>query len=126
MTSPPHQLLVVGVGSIGERHVRCFLATRRVHVSICDTNETHLRTVAERYDIQNSFNGFDQALDHAFAAVVIATPAHLHVPMAIQAAKAGCHLLIEKPLSVNLAGVDELLTVIKETQRNVMVAYVMR
>jgi predicted dehydrogenase len=126
MASSLHQILVVGVGSIGERHVRCFQTTRRAHVSICDANDTQLHSVAERYDIQNAFRGIDEALTNTFDAVVIATPAHLHVPMAIQAAQAGCHLLIEKPLSVDLTGVDELLTVIEATQRNAMVAYVMR
>ena len=86
MTSSLHQILVVGVGSIGERHVRCLQATRRAQVSICDTNDTQLNTIAQRYDIRTAFSDFDEALDHTFAAVVIATPAHLHVPMAIQAA----------------------------------------
>ncbi len=126
MTSSPHQILVVGIGSIGERHVRCFQATRRAQVSICDSDKTQLRAVADRYDIRNAFNGFDEALNNKFDAVVIATPAHLHIPMAIQAAKANCHLLIEKPLSVNLSGVNELLTIITEMQRIAMVAYVMR
>ena len=121
-----YRLLVVGVGSIGERHVRCFQATRRAHVSICDSNEVLLRPVAERYGIPARFDRFDEALHNTFDAAVIATPAHLHVPMAIQAAKTGWHLLIEKPLSVNLVGVDKLLTVINETQTTAMVAYVMR
>jgi predicted dehydrogenase len=118
--------LIVGVGSIGERHVRCFQATQRADVSVCDTNDALLRTIAERYGIQTAFRDFDEALTSPFDAVVIATPAHLHVPMAIQAAQAGCHLLVEKPLGVDFAGVDELLAVLKNTQKQAMLAYVLR
>jgi len=39
---------------------------------------------------------------------VIATPAHLHVPIAIRLAEAGHHLLIEKPLSTGLGEIDRL------------------
>ncbi len=126
MTSSRYRLLIVGLGSIGERHVRCFQTTQRAQLSVCDTNDALLRTVADRYHVQNAFHDFDEALNTTFDAVVIATPAHLHIPMATQAAKAGCHLLIEKPLSVDYAGVDELLTVMEEKRITAMVAYVMR
>ncbi len=122
----PLRLLVVGVGSIGERHVRCFLATGRVQVSVCDTNPVLLKRIAAQYPVDCCFDTLDEALRHAFDAVVIATPAHLHIPMADQAVRSGCHLLIEKPLSVDLAGIEALQSFVAEQQRLVMVAYVMR
>jgi predicted dehydrogenase len=48
------------------------------------------------------------ALAHRPAAVIIATPSSLHLDSALPAARAGCHLLIEKPLSHTLDRVDNL------------------
>ena len=66
------------------------------------------------------------ALEAGYDAVVIATPAHLHIPMAQQAAEAGHHLLIENPLSISLDGVDHLDRTIKERKLIAGVSYVLR
>ena len=44
------QVLIVGVGSIGERQLRCFQATDRTIVSLCEIDSPRRRRVAERYD----------------------------------------------------------------------------
>jgi siroheme synthase (precorrin-2 oxidase/ferrochelatase) len=44
-------VLVIGCGSIGERHVRCFLKTGRATVTAFDLNQDLLDTVTSRYDI---------------------------------------------------------------------------
>ena len=56
-------------------------------------------------------------------AVVIAAPAHLHISMAIRAAEAGCHLLIEKPLSTDISGVEDLKRRVIERRLIVQVGY---
>lgn len=48
------------------------------------------------------------ALDHHPDAVIISNPTSLHLGVAIPAAKAGCHLLLEKPISHSMDRVDEL------------------
>ena len=45
----PLRLLVVGLGSIGERHLRCFAATGRACVSLCELNAELRLAIAERY-----------------------------------------------------------------------------
>ena len=101
-------LLIIGVGSIGERHVRCFGRTGRVRISICDSNAALCEQVATRYDVARWTSSLDEALVESCDAAVICTPAHLHIPMAAQLTEAGIDLLIEKPLSTSLEGVAEL------------------
>jgi predicted dehydrogenase len=120
------RVLVVGVGSIGERHVRCFQRTSRAEVSICEINESLREDVASRYQLDRTYAGWDEAVMSDYDAAVICTPAHLHVPMSIDAAKQCKHLLIEKPLSVDLARVEELHSVVEESKVASMVAYVLR
>src|SRR5688500_372349 len=101
-------ILIVGAGSIGERHLRCFQATGRADVSFCEVNPVLRKTIAERYQVEQVFDDLPRALDQNPDAVVICTPAHLHIPMATAAAQKGIHLFIEKPLSTSLDGVDAL------------------
>ncbi len=135
-STPIHHVLVVGVGSIGERHVRCFLATGRARVSICEINPTLRTEVAKRYRIEHDFADLDEALrhsydghsydGHSYDAAIIAVPAHRHIPIARQAAEAGLDLLIVKPLSVTLDGIDRLQQAIADQGRVAAVAYVYR
>ena len=124
--TPRRRVLVVGVGSIGERHTRCFLATGRAEVSICEPNAALRQTVAERYGIERAFGDLDAALAERPESVVICTPAQLHIPIATAAARAGAHLLIEKPLSTSFDGVEELKAELDRRSLVGSVAYVYR
>jgi predicted dehydrogenase len=117
------RVLIVGVGSIGERHTRCFQETGRVDLSICETNARLRDEVATRYGLSEAFSEFEEALDNPPEAAVICTPAPLHVPIATKLANAGVHLLIEKPLSTSLDGIDTLKAVVKQRGLVVAVGY---
>lgn len=121
-----HRVLVVGVGSIGERHCRCFRATGRAEVGFVEINPTLRGAIAERYGVESAFDSLDAALAGGFGVAVVATPAPLHVPQTIRLVEAEMDVLIEKPLSTSLAGVDELRDLTARAGRTVGVAYVYR
>jgi predicted dehydrogenase len=123
MKSPRKKTLVVGVGSIGERHVRCFQATDRVEVAICEPNAELRQTIADRYGIVEAYPSLDSALTAEFDQAVIATPAPFHVPQAIQFVNQGTHVLIEKPLSVDPTGIFELEQLVQTRGLIAAVAY---
>ncbi len=120
------KILIVGTGSIGERHLRCFQATGRAELRFVDVNAELRRTIAERYRVNGAFADLDSALGERPDVAVVCTPAHLHVPMAQRLVEAGVHVLIEKPLSTNLDGIDRLQQTIAVKQVTVGVAYVYR
>lgn len=121
------RILVIGGGSIGERHVRCFQQTGRADVSLCEMRDELRQDVSRRYGLNQSFASLDDALQTGlFSAAVVCTPAHLHIPMALQLAGAGCGMLIEKPLSTSPDQIDQLQTAISAAQLPVSVAYVLR
>jgi predicted dehydrogenase len=126
LMSVRHKVLVVGVGSIGERHVRCLAATGRAHLSLCEVNPELRRAVAERYAVANSFPDHGSALASKPDVVVICTPAHLHIPIALAAVRSGAHVLVEKPLSTTFDGVGELLREVEARRTVAGVAYVYR
>jgi predicted dehydrogenase len=101
-----NRVLIVGLGSIGKRHLR--LARELLP-------EADIRVL--RHQESNSipeyangcFSILEQAVNFAPQIAVIATPATHHVAVAQELAKAGVHLLVEKPLSASVAGVTQLL-----------------
>jgi len=121
-----HRVLIIGVGSIGERHLRCFQASGRAEVSLVEVNESLRSAVAERYKVARAYTSLDAALTEPHDIAVICTPAHLHVPMAQKLAERGMHVLIEKPLSITADGVDQLIRTVGEKRVTAGLAYVYR
>jgi predicted dehydrogenase len=120
------RVLVLGGGSIGERHARCFLATGRCQVAVCDLDAAVRARLAKTYPLAATFASVDEALIERWDAAVIATPAHLHVAQAHRLADLGVALLIEKPLSTTLRGLDALQRAIDARRLVAGVAYVFR
>jgi len=124
-----HQVLIIGVGSIGERHLRCFQTTGRAELFFCESNRDLSRSIADRYHVKRHYLSLDDALQdssQAFDTAVIAAPSHLHIPMAIQLIEAGLNVFIEKPLSTSLDGATELLDLVEKNSSVTAVAYTYR
>jgi len=101
------KILIVGGGNIGVRHVRCFQATGRAEVSLGELSEERGGEILRLYGVP-LHREFASALGGRPDGVVICTPAPTHVARAGEALSAGCHVLIEKPLSTQMEGTEEL------------------
>lgn len=124
MNTSHHGILVIGCGSIGERHVRTFLRTGRARVVACDPQPEVRQRIANLYGVTARPDWENALADPTLTGVVIATPAPLHVPMATRALAAGRHVLIEKPLAINLADTADLLAAHRLAGTFAGVAYV--
>ena len=121
-----HRVLVIGVGSIGERHLRCFQSTGRAEMGLCEINDGLRDKIASQYGVASVFASLEDALEVAWDAAVVATPAHTHIPIATRLARAGVHLLIEKPLSTSTEGIPSLVEEVTSRRLLAAVAYVYR
>lgn len=126
MSRRKHRILVVGAGSIGERHLRCYLATGRAQVGVCEIDVAKRSAVAGRYEIEASFGDVGEALEDSWDAVLVASPAHTHIPIAIQAVESGTNVIIEKPLSTSLDRIEELQRLIADRNAIAAVSYQLR
>ena len=118
---------MIGAGSIGERHIRCLVATGRADVGFVEVNAGVRQQVAERYPEIGAYESMKQALDAGPELAVIATPAPLHVKLAGELVGRGIHVvLIEKPLSVSMEGVEQLMEAVRRGGVTAGVAYVYR
>jgi predicted dehydrogenase len=119
------KILVIGCGSIGERHLRCLLRTGRAIVTACDTNSALLEKIEKEYQV-STFTDLKKAfVEQKFDGVVICTPAHTHIAIALAALRENAALLIEKPLSISLDRVDELKAEVAKSKKFMGVAYVL-
>ncbi len=108
--------LLVGAGDIARSRVAAALscAANSEIAGIYGRSVGNAERLAEKWGCPRVYHDYAQALRESGAdAVYIATPHHVHVPMALQALDAGKHFLAEKPLGVNAAECEKLLAASK-------------
>ena len=132
------KVLFCGLGSIGQRHLRNLRALLGSEVEILAYRSRGQSpvlnpdmTVRPNADLETtyglrSFSNLDDALSERPDAVFITNPNTQHLPVALAAARAGCHLFIEKPVSHTLDGLDELCNLVQQNKLAVFVAYQFR
>jgi len=118
--------LIIGVGSIGERHLRNFLRLEGVRCSIAEVSPGTRERVAQAYPVEASFGDYRDADLAGYDGVVICVPANLHVAIAKEVVAAGIHVLTEKPLAMSLEGVAELRQLREEKGVTAAVAFCLR
>jgi len=117
------RILIVGLGSIGKRHLRL----ARDLFPQADIRVLRHQECAETPEYSNGcFNRIEQATGFAPQVAVIANPATFHVAAAQHLAKAGVHLLVEKPLAADVAGIPELLATVRRSGTVLLTGYNLR
>lgn len=118
------RLLIVGLGSIGARHAKL---ARELLPNLEITVLRHGRCPEkDEYGIDYCVNSLSDALRHNPQAAVIANPATLHLETAIPLARAGVHLLMEKPIADATYGVAELIELCRLHRLVLMTGYNLR
>jgi predicted dehydrogenase len=132
------KILIMGLGGIGQRHLRNLriLGGNDLEIIAYDPRSdvpvlTDQLKVEEGTSLEKKYNlgifmDIEQALAQGPQAAFICNPTSLHITAAIRAAREGCALFIEKPLSHNLENVDELISLVESRGLAAVVGYQMR
>jgi predicted dehydrogenase len=119
------RFLIAGLGSIGRRHLRNLRALGEQDIVLYRTHRASLP--------DDELTGFPVETDLVRTlkkyhpdAVIVANPTALHLNVAIPAADAGCHILLEKPISGSLERVDELEAAAKRSGSRILVGFQFR
>jgi predicted dehydrogenase len=119
--------LVVGLGSIGRRHLANLAAiVPQIRITACHLHSQDRVAGTGAGTIENEVFSIEGALSAQADIALITSPASCHVEVALALAEQGVHLFVEKPLSDSLSGVDELIEVCAKKQLVLMVGYNLR
>ena len=118
-------IAVVGLGSIGRRHVR-ILKELRPQLEITLVRSGKGLAWPEQQLAQRVVKTSAEAIKAGAQAAIVCSPAPFHVPQAQEWLRAGKPLLIEKPLSHNTTGLSELKALMEAQNVPVLVGYVLR
>ena len=118
---------VVGVGAIGSLHARIYAEHPMSElVGIVDANPETAQGVARSLGVPWFTKVSDLLSDCDFDAASVAVPEHFRYETAMPLARAGKHLLLEKPLAPTLAEADRLVNDLRSTEVLTMVNFILR
>jgi len=121
-----NSILIVGLGSIGQRHLANLRALGVEKLSVvsrssgAQLHEPHLLEGVAVY------RELERALETGPEAVVVANPTAMHVSTALEAARRGCRLFIEKPLAHTFDQVSDLEELIRKRHLTVRMGFHLR
>ena len=109
---------LVGCGEIADVHIPAILKLEHVElVAVCDLDEDLARKVARRYSVGSYYTDLSELLLKGQLDLVdITAPPRTHLALSIKAMEAGCHVLVEKPMALNLDEADNMIEAAKNNR----------
>jgi len=123
---PKLRIGLVGCGFHADAHVAGLLGTRETIdvTAVCDIDQGRAEQRASELDTPNVFTDYEQMLATAnIDAVLLCLPHLIHAPATIAAARAGKHVLVEKPIATTLEDADAMITSAEAADVTFMVAH---
>ena len=123
------RIAVMGCGPIGHSHIG---AMRQVEdevslAAVVDVNKDLAEKTAREHGASKYYTNVEEALDDpGINAVLICLPNHLHCPVAVAAAKAGKHILVEKPVARSCSELDKMIEAAEANKVTMMVGQTYR
>ena len=115
---------LIGAGFFGEMHARALAEVPGARlVAASRRSSAALDEFCARFAVRGYRDYVDLINAPDVDAVVIAAPHHLHAKMAVQAARAGKHILLEKPMALSLDECDRILSAVAEAGVKMMVGH---
>ncbi|MEE9166253.1 MAG: Gfo/Idh/MocA family oxidoreductase [Candidatus Neomarinimicrobiota bacterium] len=119
----------IGVGLVGSQFVSTIHAEslKTVHdaeiVAVASPSKEHARDFAEKFNIHHHFTDIDKMLEiDEIDMIVIGAPNMFHCEITLAAAHAGKHVVVEKPLCLNLDEADQMIEACKKAEVKLMYA----
>jgi len=131
MSSKNHKILkvgLVGCGRISQQHLAAIalLKNQIKLMAVCDSNRKKAKKVGLKYRVPFYTDYRDLLRRKDIDLTVICTPNGFHYPMGMAAVRAGKHVLLEKPLAINLKEADDLIRAFKKRKKELLVVMQVR
>ena len=119
---------VVGLGAFAQSDaLPAFAAAANSElVALVSGDATKRAELAQKYNVPHSYSYAeydDLLMSGNIDAVYLSVPNHLHRDYTVRAAKAGIHVLCEKPMAITIAECEEMIAAAKDNKIKLMIAY---
>ena len=117
---------VIGVGAMGKNHARIY--TELPGVELIGVSDANYRTAEDVAGIYHSkpFADYKELLSSEMDMVSIAVPTSFHHEVALEVARAGVNLLIEKPIAHNMQAAEHIIRTAQENKVKLMIGHLER
>jgi len=118
---------VIGCGTFGTLHARLYSEHPLAKlVAVADIDKARADAVARRYGVE-AYADYNELLQRPdIEAVSIVVPDHLHRDPCVSAAKAGKHILVEKPLATTIRDAEAIIAAVEQSGVKLMVDFMNR
>jgi UDP-N-acetylglucosamine 3-dehydrogenase len=119
------RVAIIGLGQIAKvGHIPGFRKAGAEITAACDIRPEHARQVCETFGIPRAYTDWNAMLDAGgFDAVSVCTPSVHHCAMAVESARRGYHVLVEKPMATSLAECDRMIGAARESRVLLMISH---
>lgn len=102
---------LIGCGRISKKHLEAVGRIKDIKLyALCDIKNSILQSTGKKYGCSKLFNNFNELLnDTKIDLISICTPSGLHANMAIEAAKSGKNVILEKPMAMTVSDAKKIL-----------------
>jgi predicted dehydrogenase len=107
----PIRVAIVGCGRISDLHQLGYRGREDARIeAVCDNNRRRASQKAKAWGVEKVYSDYQQVLeDKTVDLVELLTPHHLHCPMSVQAAQAGKHISVQKPMALSANEADQMI-----------------
>lgn len=118
------RVALIGGGFVSDIHAEAFQESPEAQVvAVCNVNKDALEPFARKWKIPNTFSDYRKVLDRKDVdMVVLGIPNDLHQEVAVAAAEAGKHIVVEKPLAHTLEAGQAMVKAAKKHKVKLMYA----
>lgn len=118
---------LIGCGRIAENHLKAALENRLELTAVCDINENHMEELLHKFGLEKNedilrYQSYkEMLLEHPeLELCAIATESGIHAQIALDCIEAGVHIMIEKPMAMNMEDAEKIIQ--KSEEKKVIVS----
>lgn len=113
---------IIGCGRIAPRHAESISESERsVLTAVSDIIKSRAQHLAEKYKAKVYPDYHDLLNDPEVEIVNICTPSGMHASMAIEALQSGKHVIVEKPMAMNMVDADRMIAAARLANRKLCI-----
>ena len=119
------KVALLGAGFIADIHIESYhrFVPEAEVVAVYSRDPKRAQAFAQKHGIPQHYSDWEQTITESGCEVVdVSLPNHLHAPAVLAAARAGKHVIIEKPLALSLEEADQMIATCRQANRKLMYA----